>query len=255
MIGNITSTYTTTSWPTDGDARAGSFILRIQQACGPERILWYWFDSSMAPSTMSWPGSDASVLTPVAQVVPETQSIIVTRQDLAQEDLLLADLPLTGVPQSFHATAGSPRGGDDDFEYTAGLAVARALKDVIDATPSSLDSLPARLVTSLPADECDSQFPAHMDLVSWHAMSGDGSMLRALERLDPVVDLQSEGMRARRFLLLSQDHRTRETGELILESSGAARWWPYSHSPWIDTPAHEQAMPTDVRHLLELIRD
>lgn len=238
-------------WPTSGRSHAGAFSVRTQRSDGVERTFWCWFDDVVAPSAFPWPGSEAGELAPIAQLVPATASVLVTRQDVAQEDVVLADVRVADDLDLLRAAEEGTRLEVDGFERAIGTGCAHAMIELQKSPRSKPGADPVHVVTSLQESSRNSAPRPDLDLNSWHCVTEAGLMLRALERLDPVLDIETGDVRARRFLVILGG---RTAGELAVPNAGLARWWPADRSPMIDDPVDEPVLPHDISLLLSAIR-
>lgn len=234
-----------TSWPSRPPFRAGAFALHVEDASGVERSFWGWIDAEAAPSTHVWPGTSSVDLTPVALVSPGARSVVVTVQNFAQDDDLLADLRLSDgfdVQRGDHAT--------ESLERSAGLAYAQVVREILGAGAPAFGSRPTHAVTGLPTSHPAFGEADGLDLESWHCVESSGATVRALEHRDALLDADGEGARARRFVVLRSGALW---GELVVPRQGDARWWPRSSSPLLDDPILSGDMPEVVARLRESI--
>lgn len=242
-----------TPWPGCPDSAAGAFTVHVQEPSGADRTFWGWIDTAAAPSTHAWPGTTSAAPTPVAQVVESSESVVVTAENFAQGDDLLVHVRLSDGSEAEPAD-----GHVGVLGRAAGLAYAEAVRGLLTTAAAQggatepAEEQPLRCVTSVPSSHPASASGSALDLESWHLADDSGVMLRALEHGDPVLDADGEELRARRFVVLRASSLL---GELVLPVRGAARWWPTSSSPFLDTPLPVSDMPVGVARVLQSIQE
>ncbi|MGO2312892.1 MAG: hypothetical protein ACTIOA_05385 [Brachybacterium tyrofermentans] len=242
-----------TPWPGYPNSAAGAFAVHVQEPSGMERTFWGWIDTAAAPSTHVWPGTTSAATTPVAQVVASSKSVVVTVENFAQGDDLLAHVRLADGSEVEPADSRVGVLG-----RAAGRAYADAVRELLTTAAAqggpteSSGAQPMRSVTGVPPSHPASACGSALDLESWHLAEESGEVLRALEHGDPVLDADGEELRARRFLVLRTGSLL---GELVLPVRSAARWWPTGSSPLLDAPLPLPDMPVGVARLLQSIQE
>ncbi|MGP9680859.1 hypothetical protein [Brachybacterium sp. AOP3-A1-3] len=189
----------------------------------------------------------------MAQVVESSESIVVTVENFAQGDDLLAHVRLSDgseiEPADSHVGALGRAAGRAYAEAVRGLLTTAAAHS---GAVEPAGEQPVRSVTSVPSAHPASASGSALDLESWHLTEESGVVLRALEHGDPVLDADGETLRARRFVVLRAGSLV---GELVLPARGTARWWPAGSSPLLDAPLSRPDMPDGVARILQSIQE